>query len=97
MDGFGARQKALEGGYYRQEELRILQRRAEKLRAEGRLPSAIVSTSSEGLAAASSQYTSVLDLPTSVSGRRACEVPYAHTPSILPGIHSTKLSELITA
>ena len=84
MDGFGARQRALEGSWYRQEEQRSLQKHAERLRNEGRLPSALAQ-SPQSLAASSSHQTSLLDVPTSVAGRRACEVPYQHTPSRFPG------------
>lgn len=83
MDGFGARQRALEGGWYRQEDVRNLQRRAERLRAEGKLPNNVVNNS-ESLVASGSPYTSLLDVPSTVNSRRACEVPYAHTPSHLP-------------
>lgn len=84
MDGFGARQRALEGGWYRQEELRALQRRAEKLRGSNGPGNALASTS-EAVTGAASRPTSLLDLPVSVSGRRACEVAYKHTPSPFPG------------
>lgn len=90
MDGFGARQRALEGGWYRQEDVRNLQRRAERLRAEGKLPNNVVNNS-ESLVASGSPYTSLLDVPSTVNSRRACEVPYAHTSSHLPGWASALL------
>ncbi|KAK9798560.1 hypothetical protein WJX73_006163 [Symbiochloris irregularis] len=93
MDGFGARQRAIEGTWYRQEELRQLTQRAEKLRAQGQINGGLTAMSESAVRAPGTGPVSLLDVPTSLVSRRACEVPYAHTPSKYPAARVSSFSQ----